>query len=400
VRLVTLGVGAQNSPRYAPAGLLVAHGGVRVMIDGGPRAVAPARLDAWLVTDLRGELIAAIRRLAEARGLVPYAGPFSARGVRITPRKVAHTSHPTWGYRIEVPGLTVVWAPEFYEFPRWARGADLMFAEAAAWNRPIRFAGGVGGHLDVQAVARAARRHGVRRLVFAHIGRPTLRALDRGLRPAVGEFATDRQAFVPGRRRCQASPGDQREGGRAHRAFHAPQPPISAQPSAHRVAGSVPPLVRPGMGRAIEPRGPESIRVAVGRTEMTTQTFYRTVARTGHQEDRTIVQRATAAVFHALRDRLTPNEADQVFAQLPEPLKRIWGEGEEAEREPIKMNREEFCERVLRDAGLPSKREARWMILAVFAALKEQISPGEARDVMAQLPKDLKELWDEAQAEV
>jgi uncharacterized protein (DUF2267 family) len=40
------------------------------------------------------------------------------------------------------------------------------------------------------------------------------------------------------------------------------------------------------------------------------------------------------------------------------------------------------------------------LVLAVFAALKEQLSPGEARDVMAQLPKDLKELWDEAQAEV
>jgi len=67
VRLVTLGVGAQNSPRYAPAGLLVAHGGVRVMIDGGPRAVAPARLDAWLVTDPRGELIAATHSLEEIR---------------------------------------------------------------------------------------------------------------------------------------------------------------------------------------------------------------------------------------------------------------------------------------------------------------------------------------------
>jgi uncharacterized protein (DUF2267 family) len=64
------------------------------------------------------------------------------------------------------------------------------------------------------------------------------------------------------------------------------------------------------------------------------------------------------------------------------------------------MKLDEFYERVLRDAGLPSKREARWMILAVFAALKEQISAGEARHVMAQLPKDLKELWDEAQAEV
>lgn len=133
---------------------------------------------------------------------------------------------------------------------------------------------------------------------------------------------------------------------------------------------------------------------------MTTQMFYRTVARTGHQQDREVVKRATAAVLHALRDRLTTDEADQMFAQLPEELKEIWAEGEEAEREPIKMKREEFYERIVRDAGLPSTREARWMTLAVFAALKEQVSPGEAQDVMAQLPRDLKELWDEAQAEV
>jgi uncharacterized protein (DUF2267 family) len=44
-------------------------------------------------------------------------------------------------------------------------------------------------------------------------------------------------------------------------------------------------------------------------------------------------------------------------------------------------------------------REARWVTLAVFAALKEQLSPGEAEDVLAQLPKDLKEVWTEAQAE-
>jgi uncharacterized protein (DUF2267 family) len=133
---------------------------------------------------------------------------------------------------------------------------------------------------------------------------------------------------------------------------------------------------------------------------MTTQLFYRTVANTGHQQDRKVVKRATAAVLHALRDRLTTDEADQVLAQLPEELKEVWAEGEEAEREPMKMKREEFYERIVQDAGLPSRREARWMTLAVFAALKEQISPGEAQDVMAQLPKDLKELWDEAQAEV
>jgi hypothetical protein len=196
VRLVTLGVGAQDSPRYAPAGLLVAHAGAHVMIDGGPGATPPARPDAWLVTDMRGELIASIRRLARGWGLAPGAGPFEAAGLRITGRAVVHTNHPTCGYRIQAAGLTAVWAPEFFEFPRWARGSDLMFAEAAAWNRPIRFAGAVGGHLDVQAVARAARRHGIRRLVFAHIGRPTLRALDRGLSAPFGEFAVDGQVFV------------------------------------------------------------------------------------------------------------------------------------------------------------------------------------------------------------
>jgi hypothetical protein len=74
-----------------------------------------------------------------------------------------------------------------------------MFAEAAAWNRPIRFAGGVGGHLGVIAVARQARRLGVKRLVFAHIGRPTLRALSKGARPPFGELADDGQVFLLGR---------------------------------------------------------------------------------------------------------------------------------------------------------------------------------------------------------
>ena len=94
-----------------------------------------------------------------------------------------------------------MWAPEFLEFPDWAHGVGLLFAEAAGWERPIRFAGGVGGHLHVPAVAEAARRHRVGRLVFAHIGRPTIRAIDRGERPPFGGFACDGQVFrVTGRR--------------------------------------------------------------------------------------------------------------------------------------------------------------------------------------------------------
>jgi hypothetical protein len=44
-----------------------------------------------------------------------------------------------------------------------------------------------------------ARRRGVRRLVFAHIGRPTIRAMDAGRRPAFGTFGRDGQVFHPRR---------------------------------------------------------------------------------------------------------------------------------------------------------------------------------------------------------
>src|SRR5919108_2400109 len=151
MRLVTLGVGAANSPRSAPAGLLVAHRGVRVMLDGGPGAAPSGRLDAWLVTDERAERRSQLRRLAAVRGRRPHTGSFQRGVLRIDARPVVHTSHPTFGYRIQAPEGTVVWAPEFLEFPRWAHGVELLFAEAAGWERPIRFAGGGGGHPHVPA---------------------------------------------------------------------------------------------------------------------------------------------------------------------------------------------------------------------------------------------------------
>jgi uncharacterized protein (DUF2267 family) len=129
---------------------------------------------------------------------------------------------------------------------------------------------------------------------------------------------------------------------------------------------------------------------------MTTQTFYRTVMDTRKDGNLEAAKYATAAVFHALRDRLTPDEADQVLAQLPRELKTVWEEGEEPERRPLKMHRDEFFERVRREAGLTSTQEARGMTRAVFAALKKQLSPGETGDVIDQLPKDLKEVWTEA----
>ena len=194
--LTLLGAGAMNSPRYAPAGLLAEYRAVRVALDGGPGSEPAGPLDAWLVTDERAELIRQLRQLAASRGLVPCARSFTGDGMRLTMHAVVHTSHPTFGYLIEAAGRRVVWAPEFLEFPGWAAGADLMFADASGWTRPIRFAHGAGGHAAAIEVSEEARARRVRRLVFAHIGRPAIRAIDAGQTVPFGELGADGAVYA------------------------------------------------------------------------------------------------------------------------------------------------------------------------------------------------------------
>lgn len=129
---------------------------------------------------------------------------------------------------------------------------------------------------------------------------------------------------------------------------------------------------------------------------MTTLSFYRRVSDETGQTDREAVKRGSAAVLQALRDRLMSTEAAQAAAQLPRPLKEAWSAGDRPDRKPVKMHRKAFYARVQREAGLKTVRAARFLTIGVFAALKEQLSGGEADDVLAQLPRDLKDVWEDA----
>ncbi|MEM4409053.1 MAG: DUF2267 domain-containing protein, partial [Candidatus Caldarchaeum sp.] len=59
----------------------------------------------------------------------------------------------------------------------------------------------------------------------------------------------------------------------------------------------------------------------------------------------------------------------------------------------IKFHKDEFLAKIMNEAGLTSTSEAENIAKIVFRVLKEQITRGEAEDVAAQLPKDLKEMW-------
>jgi hypothetical protein len=195
LRLTLLGTGAMNSPRYPPAGLLIRYRRYQIMLDGGPGAEPGGAVAAWLVSDESSELRRELRGLARSHGLQPVVAAIRVNDLSVEPHPLAHTSHPTCGYLLRTPAVSVVWAPEFWMFPAWAAGVDLMFADAAGWNRPIRFAGGVGGHMAALDVAEQASRRGVIRLVFAHIGRPSLRAIDAGHALPFGEWGQPGRSY-------------------------------------------------------------------------------------------------------------------------------------------------------------------------------------------------------------
>jgi hypothetical protein len=71
----------------------------------------------------------------------------------------------------------------------------------AAWNRPIRFRDGVGGHAPVTEVAVDGHAVALRRLVYAHIGRPAIRAIGARARLKFGEWRIEGHMYhlaVPG----------------------------------------------------------------------------------------------------------------------------------------------------------------------------------------------------------
>lgn len=104
------------------------------------------------------------------------------------------------------------------------------------------------------------------------------------------------------------------------------------------------------------------------------------------------------AVFQELRDRLTPNEAAKVAAQLPASLKMLWMSFERPDRQVRRVHEPQFLGDVARMAALDTAGEAELAVVAVFTALQDALgsstgTTGAAGHVLSQLPTDLKQLW-------
>ena len=110
--------------------------------------------------------------------------------------------------------------------------------------------------------------------------------------------------------------------------------------------------------------------------------------------DRPHAYTALRAVLHVLRDRLTPEQAVHLGAQLPTLVRGIDYEGWRLAGKPTNERQpDEFVKRV--EAQLPPQfpRDSLSITKAVFDLLSKELDRGETEKVIRGLPVPLRALW-------
>jgi uncharacterized protein (DUF2267 family) len=103
---------------------------------------------------------------------------------------------------------------------------------------------------------------------------------------------------------------------------------------------------------------------------------------------------ALRAVLHALRDRLTVEQAAALAAQLPMLVRGFYYEGWHPHGKPVKeRHKEEFLAHVAAafrdDPDVDPERVTR----AVFQVLAKHVTAGEIESIKQSLPAELRSLW-------
>lgn len=102
---------------------------------------------------------------------------------------------------------------------------------------------------------------------------------------------------------------------------------------------------------------------------------------------------AMRAVLHALRDRLVPEVAVKLGAQLPILVRGIYYEGWHMAGSPTRERHlEEFVDHVQRELTPQFPVDPLTTTRAVYEVLWKKLDPGEFDKVMANLPASLRNL--------
>jgi uncharacterized protein (DUF2267 family) len=98
---------------------------------------------------------------------------------------------------------------------------------------------------------------------------------------------------------------------------------------------------------------------------------------------------ALRAVLHSLRDRLTVDESAQLAAQLPLLVRGVYFDGWDPSIVPMKMNKEQFLERVRHEFRYEVDGGVEPLVHTVLQAVRRHVTDGEWDDIMSGMPRDL-----------
>jgi uncharacterized protein (DUF2267 family) len=103
---------------------------------------------------------------------------------------------------------------------------------------------------------------------------------------------------------------------------------------------------------------------------------------------------ALRTALHALRDRLTVEEAVHLGAQLPILIRGVYYEGWKLAGKPVKeRHKTEFLDHIATTFRDDDTVDPEKVMRAVLKVLARHISEGESENVKHLLPKTLQELW-------
>jgi uncharacterized protein (DUF2267 family) len=126
----------------------------------------------------------------------------------------------------------------------------------------------------------------------------------------------------------------------------------------------------------------------IDRTVAKTYEWLKQVAERDEVDDVHRAYHVLRAVLHALRDRVEPNVAAHVAAQLPLLVRGIFYEGWEPAKTPMRMSLTEFLARVEKEAGLKGTSEAEEAARAVMVVCWAELGEGTMGHLISVLPSD------------
>ncbi len=115
-----------------------------------------------------------------------------------------------------------------------------------------------------------------------------------------------------------------------------------------------------------------------------------------HLGNRGLARATLRATLHVLRDRLTPEMAVHLSAQLPLVVRGLFFEGWKLSQSPSEDdNSEQFCTHVATLLPPNFPVDTRLVVGAVFEVLWTELDPGETAKIIDFLPRALRSLWPE-----